>query len=232
MIRRTNIQEESRGEQLVRTYIVPGLISFGKEELLYRDGRHEIVGAVFPEELLNDEERREKLLRDLPDLMELFYTCEGDHRLRVPRPVLSGRLWPYFRNEDATGITFLLLFQQDMLEMTRKDADSADLFAEASVLKGLPDAENVLRSLAEDIVTFKGGKRCRLRVHPFRRSRTEDLSDGLDVTYLLDDEFESRFGNGAKPLVPDSDLRMENVRKNRNQTLSRLAEMLQAMGKH
>lgn len=232
MMRRTNLKEESRGEQLVRTYIVPGLISFGEGELLFRDGRHEIQNASFPEEILMDEARRAKLLQDLPDLLELFFTAEGDHRLRIPRPNLSGRLWPYFRNEDATGITFLQLFEKGMLELTRNDAGFADLFAEASVFQGIPEAEKVLDALCEDIVTFHDGKPCTVRIHTFRRSHTEDLSDGLDVTYYLDDEFESRFGKNGSPLVPDRDQRMENVRKNRNQTLSRLAEMLQAMGKH
>ena len=232
MIRKTNIQEESRGEQLVRTYIVPGIISFGEGELLFRNGRHEILNASFPEELLKDEEQRKELLRDLPDLMELFCTAEGDHRLRIPRAAISGRLWPYFDHEDATGMTFLLLFQKGMLEMTRKDADTAVLYAEASVMQGIPDAEEVLRALAEDIVTFRDGECCSLNIHAFRRSRTEDLSDGLNVTYFLDDEFESRYGKGIHPLVPDRETRMENVKKNRNQTLNRLAEMLQAMGRH
>ena len=229
MIRRTNIQDETRGEQLVRTYIVPGLISFGKGELLFHDGRHEIRNASFPEDMLKDEEQRARLMRDLPDLLELFCTAEGDHLLRIPRSDISGRLWPYFGNEDATGITFLLLFQKGMLELTRKDTDTADIYAEASLIQGIPDAENVLRSLSEDIITFRDGRPCEVRVHSFRRSRTEDLSDGLEVTYLLDDEFESRFGKRESSLVPDRDLRLKNVRKNRNQTLSRLAEMLKAI---
>ena len=231
MIRRTNTKEETRGEQLVRTYIVPGLISFGEGELLFHNGRHDIRNASFPEEMLKDEEQRSKLLQDLPDLMELFYSAEGDHRLRIPRLQISGRLWPYFGNEDASGMTFLLLFQKEMLEMTRKDAENVELFAEASVYQGIPDAEKVLKALAEDIVTFRDGKPCTIGIRPFRRSRTEDLSDGLESSYLLDDEFESRFGKNGSPLVPDRDRRMENVRKNRNQTLSRLAEMLQAIGK-
>ena len=59
--------------------------------------------------------------------------------------------------------------------------------------------------------------------------KIQNASKSADV--LLDDEFESRFGKGGSPLVPDREKRMENVQKNRNSTLSRLAEMLQAIGK-
>ena len=232
MTGKSDILAKTRSGQLLGTYVIPGLISFGEGELVFSDGRHEIRNASFPEDLLRDEQRLTQLLQDLPDLMELFYTAEGDHRLRCARASVSGRLQPYFRNEDVTGISLLLLFPQDMLRLYLRDADHAELFAEISVFRGLPDAERMLSALAEDILTFHHGERAEIRVRPFQRSRTEDLSDGMTVTYLLDDEFESRFGTVGTQLVPDRGKRMENVLKNKKQTLDMLSEMLRSIGRH
>ncbi|MBQ6551876.1 MAG: hypothetical protein IJL78_10765 [Lachnospiraceae bacterium] len=229
--RETNTSFESRGEELIRTYIASGLVSFPNDDLVLENGLHVIRGLTLSPEIQDDEARMETFRADLRELVELMVFTGADPRLSIPRARIRGRLWPYLRNEAADGISLLLLFAEGLLYLSRKDQEETDLYAENLLLTGIPDAESVLTALAEDIVTYGGGKPARVQILPFTRSRTEHVPGGLSVTYYLDDEFESRFGTGAPSAVPDRDLREGNAERNRQKTLSILRDMLKKMEK-
>ena len=229
--RETNTSFESRGEELIRTYIASGLVSFPNDDLVLENGRHVIRGLTLSPEIQNDEARMEAFRADLFELLELMVFTGADPRLSIPRARIQGKLWPYLRNEDADGISLLLLFSADLLYFSRKDQEETDLYAEKLLLSGLPNAESVLKALAEDIVTYGDGEPARVRIIPFTRSRTEEVPGGLFVTYYLDDEFESRFGTDAPSVLVDRKLREGNAERNRQNTLSMLRDMLKKMEK-
>lgn len=222
------LQEESRAEQLIRAYLASNAVSFQADDLAYEDGSHVIHGMTLSEELQNDEERMQAFYADLPDLIELLCAVDPDPRLQIPKKAIPGRLWPYFRGEDVTGITMLLLFSHDMLRLEREGADTLTLYAEQSLLRGLPEAETVLKALVKDLLAFSHEQCEAVRILPYRRSRTVACTDELEVTYLLDDEFESRFGDAEK-ILPSRDARIEHVRRNRQDTLDRLSALLRSM---
>lgn len=220
--------KENRGVWFVREYLASGIVSFSEKDLSRNGDKHEIRGCTLNEDFQKDRAKMERFREDLPDLMLLLCTVEEDPRLRIPRTALSGSLQPYFGGEDVSGLLLMNLFLKGLLRLEKRNGSGTVLYAERLLLTGMKDAKDILTALADDILTFRDGGIAQVEIRPFRRSRTVECSDGLQVTYYLDDAFEARFGTDGTNL-PDTGKRLENVRKNRNNTLKQLSEMLKQM---
>lgn len=171
-----------------------------KENGLSFDGKkHGVKGVRFSQELKQDPEIVSNLKEISRGYLRLYYFLEEDGGLSVsaekaenPESAaaaesdIDGENTP----EPLTGMSFLSLFEQDLLFLNKTGEKAYTLVYDSAFAGTLPDPETTLTRVFEDIVRFAEDDPAayELTLESANGFRTEDLSDDLSVTSCFDEE--------------------------------------------
>ena len=152
----TGMNGRTEGTFLVHELLAAKKISIPKDDLLYTDGHHKLLGVEFSDEIREDPALSAVLQEITEDLIRLFYEAEKDERLFVPKERIGGTLRQYVRNEDLTGMTLLNLFADRFITLCERDDGTWEWKAIPLVMRELPDAQKIIGAVLEDILGFSG----------------------------------------------------------------------------
>ena len=152
----TGMNGRTEGTFLVHELLAAKKISIPKDDLLYADGHHKLLGVEFSDEIREDPALSAVLQEITEDLIRLFYEAEKDERLFVPKERIGGTLRQYVRNEDLTGMTLLNLFADRFITLCERDDGTWEWKAIPLVMRELPDAQKIIGAVLEDILGFSG----------------------------------------------------------------------------
>ena len=152
----TGMNGRIEGTFLVNALLAGKKIIIPKEDLVFQDGCHKLLGVSFSDGLREDEELTASLKEITEDLIRLFYEVEKDERLRLPKEKIGGTLRPYIGNEDLTGMTLLNLFANRFITLEEAEDGSWGYKTIGLVRRELPEADRLITCLLEDVIAFSG----------------------------------------------------------------------------
>ncbi len=152
----TGMNGRIEGTFLVNALLAGKKISIPKDDLVFQDGRHKLLGVSFSDGLREDGELTASLKEITEDLIRLFYEVEKDERLHVSKNLIGGTLRPYIGNEDMTGMTLLNLFSNRFITFEEAEDGSWGYKMIGLIRRELPDADRLITCLLEDVVSFSG----------------------------------------------------------------------------